>query len=79
MNFKKCLNSLKIEFLSRLYILNAKKLQKKTSKDKKINEFKLDNVEKKKILYDISICIPTYARIEKENTSIMQSIKLKKQ
>ena len=36
MNFKKCLNSLKIEFLSRLYILNAKKLQKKVSKDKKL-------------------------------------------
>lgn len=66
MNFKKWSYNLKVEFLSRFYILNAKKLQKKASQDKKINQFKLDKIEKKKILYDISICIPTYARIEKK-------------
>lgn len=66
MNFKKLIYKVKVEFLSRFYILNAKKLQKKASKDKKINQFILDNIEKKKYSYDLSICIPTYARVEKK-------------
>ena len=72
MNFKKLIYKIKVEFLSRFYILNAKKLQKQASKDKKINLFTLDNIEKKKCSYDLSICIPTYARIEKKNTLNMQ-------
>ena len=62
---KKIINFLILELISYVYILNAYRLSKIFTKNKKINEFKLNYLDIKKTEYDLSICIPTFARKEK--------------
>lgn len=62
---KKIFNFLLLELISYVYIINAYRLSNILTKNKKINEFKLNYLEIKKTEYNLSICIPTFARKEK--------------